>query len=136
MPPKFRPVNFVGGLMSDNKQTSVLRKIVQDTYIVKTALFCNQKNSMEDIPEESQRMLNILQGKSLSEKLHTAWHELQKNVNMILDTSTIKADQSKNLVGFKQVLLVLKTQVAGNSINFSSNCSHCRFWRRSKDSCE
>ena len=102
MPPKFRPVNVVAGLMSDNKQTTVLRKIVNDTYIVKTALFCYEQKSTDNIHEDSQRLLSSLQGQSLLEKLQTAWHGLQENVNMILDTS--KNKDAKSLVGFKQVI--------------------------------
>jgi len=88
--------------MSDNKQTAVLRKIVQDTYVVKTALFCYEQKSMDNVPEVSKRLLNTIQGQTLLEKLQTAWHGLQENVNMILDASTNKDE--KNMVGFKQVL--------------------------------
>jgi hypothetical protein len=35
------------------------------------------------------------------EKLQTAWHALQENVNMIVDASMNKDD--KNMIGFKQV---------------------------------
>lgn len=101
MPSKFRPVNIVGGIMSDNKQTAVLRKIVQDTYVVKTALFCHEQKTMDNVPEDSKRFLKSLQGETLLEKLQTAWHALQENVNMIVDASMNKDD--KNMIGFKQV---------------------------------
>lgn len=112
MPPKFRPVNIVGGIMSDNKQTAVLRKIVQDTYIVKTTLFCYEQRSLDNMPEDSRRLLKNLQGETLLEKLQTAWHGLQENVNMIVDTSTTK--DAKSLVGFKQVKSISNTQTIGS----------------------
>lgn len=101
IPPKFRPTNLVGGQKKENGQTMVLRKVVSDTYVVKTALYCYKKGSTEGLPAGSERLLDSLYGKTLLEKLQSAWQELQEDVNLIVDTSESK--DSKTLVGFKQV---------------------------------
>lgn len=101
IPPKFRPINKVNGQVQENGQTSVLRKIVTDTYIVKTALWAYKKNSIEILPPDSQRLLQSLQGTTMLDKLQTAWQELQQDVNMIADTAESK--DASNLIGFRQV---------------------------------
>lgn len=103
IPPKFRPINKVNGQVQENGQTSVLRKIVTDTYIVKAALYAYKKNSIEILPADSKRLLNSLQGATLLDKLQTAWQELQQDVNLIADT-TSDSKETNNLVGFRQVM--------------------------------
>lgn len=101
IPNKFRPVNFSNGQVKENGQTMVLRKIVSDTYVVKTVLYAFQKDSVENLPPDSQRMVKSLNGSNMLEKLKSAWLELQQDIDMIVDTSTSK--EASSLVGFKQV---------------------------------
>lgn len=125
IPNKFRPVNFTNGQIKENGQTMVLRKIVTDTYIVKTALYAYQKDSTECLPLDSQRMIRSLSGSNLLEKLKTAWLQLQQDIDMIVDTSTSK--EASSLVGFRQVFI----KNFPSDIFVKTTLSH-RSWRRKK----
>lgn len=101
IPPKFRPANVVNSQVQENGQTSVLRKIVTDNFVVKAALYAQQRNSIDSLPPDSQRLLRSLQGTTLLDKLQTAWQNLQQNVNLIADTAESK--EAASLTGFRQV---------------------------------
>ena len=100
IPSKFRPVNFTNGLLKENGHSLVLKKIIQDTYVVKTALFAFKRDSKDDLPKEAEQLINSLQGTTLLDKLQSAWLEMQEGVNMIADSSSNK---ELNAAGFRQV---------------------------------
>lgn len=129
IPPRYRPVNVIGGQMNENGQTMVLRKIVTDTYVVKTALHAHKKDSMDGLPVDSQRLLNSMQGITLLDKLQNAWQALQQDINMIVDVGTSKDNQQ--LSGFRQVQIVKAFSYFVTI--FIVYC--CRLSRKSKASC-
>ena len=100
-PPRFRPVDFTNGVIKENGRSMVLKKIIQDAEILKTALVAYKLNSADSLPVEAQRLINVLQGSTLLAKLHFAWEELQQSVILIVDTSAQKDSVG---VGFKQVI--------------------------------
>ena len=87
--------------MQENGQASVLRKILTDNFVVKAALAGFQRNSVDNLPVDSQRLLRTLQGETLLDKLQNAWIALQENVNLIADTTNNK--EARTLTGFRQV---------------------------------
>lgn len=130
IPPRYRPVNVIGGQMSENGQTTILRKIVTDTYVVKTALHAHKNDSMDHLPVDSQRLLNSIQGTTLLEKLQNAWQVLQQDINMIVDVGTSKDTQQ--MTGFRQVHTTPK------AFNYlvTIHIEYCRrLWRKRKVSC-
>lgn len=131
IPCKFRPVNFTDGQIKENGQSMVLRKIIQDCYILKSAIFAHNKNTIDDLPENIRPMIRSLEGATLLDKLQSAWTTLQESVDMIVD-SDAKNDRS-NMSGFKQVRTYLNSSTAilkpaSLSISFHS----FRSWKRRK----
>nr|CAG4647637.1 EOG090X00BV [Moina brachiata] len=122
IPNKFRPVNFSNGQVKENGQTMVLRKIVSDTYVVKTVLYAFQKDSVENLPADSQRMVKSLNGSNMLEKLKSAWLELQQDIDMIVDTSTSK--EASSLVGFRQIMEkkegLFRMHMMGKRVNYAA----------------
>lgn len=122
IPPRYRPVNVIGGQMSENGQTTILRKIVTDTYVVKTALHAHKNDSMDHLPVDSQRLLNSIQGTTLLEKLQNAWQVLQQDINMIVDVGTSKDTQQ--MTGFRQIMEkkegLLRMHMMGKRVNYAA----------------
>jgi DNA-directed RNA polymerase I subunit RPA1 len=100
MPPKFRPMNFSNGILKENGQSLLLKKIIEETYIVRAAVAAFKQDSTDQLPKAAQDMVKSLSGESLLDKMQTAWLALQESVNMIADTSNNREYQG---VGFRQV---------------------------------
>nr|CAG4636748.1 EOG090X00BV [Ceriodaphnia reticulata] len=122
IPPKFRPTNVVNSQVQENGQTSVLRKIVTDNFVVKAALYAQQRNSFDSLPPDSQRLLRSLQGTTLLDKLQNAWQNLQQNVNLIADTAESK--EAASLTGFRQIMEkkegLFRMHMMGKRVNFAA----------------
>ena len=99
-PPKFRPVDFTNGTIKENGRSMVLKDIIKNAEILKTTVVAFKQNSVDNLPEQAQRLIAILSGSTLLAKLHFAWEELQQSVNLIVDTSSQKDAVG---IGFKQV---------------------------------
>jgi hypothetical protein len=104
MPPKFRPMNFSNGILKENGQSLILKKIIEETYIVRAAVAAFKQDSTDQLPKAAQDMVKSLSGESLLDKMQTAWLALQESVNMIADTSNSREFQG---VGFRQVIDLL-----------------------------
>lgn len=103
IPPKFRPVNFVDGVMSENGHSKILSNIIKNVKVLRIALCAHKGGDPEVLTVEAKKYLDAIQGKSLLAKLQSAWLTLQQTVDMITDTSANKDDIS--MKGFRQVFV-------------------------------
>ena len=101
IPPKFRPMNFSNGALKENGQSLLLKKIIEETYVVRAAVDAFKQDTTDELCKEAQDMVQSLTGESLLDKMQTAWLGLQESVNMIADTSNNREFPG---VGFKQVI--------------------------------
>ena len=101
IPPKFRPMNFSNGALNENGQSLLLKKIIEETYVVRAAVQAFKEDTTDQLPKEAQDVVKSLTGESLLDKMQTAWLGLQESVNMIADTSNHREFPG---AGFKQVI--------------------------------
>ena len=100
IPSKFRPVAFAAGRVVQHGQSMILQEIIKDKYAVSTVLWV-QQNPGKPIPADTQRFLDGLKGESTMERLQSSWSDLQKHIDMLVDTA--KSKESSQTAGFKQV---------------------------------
>ena len=107
IPPKFRPVNFVDGVMSENGQSKLLGAIIKDVKVVRMALNVHREGKTDVLTVEGQRAYAMLQGQSSLAKLQSSLLSLQQNVDMISDSSAKMNKDDVSMKGFRQVFYFL-----------------------------
>nr|CAG4649915.1 EOG090X00BV [Sida crystallina] len=120
IPSRFRPINVSNGLLRENGQSLNLKKVIEDTYIVKTALFAYKQNSTDNLPRESERMIKALKGKDFLEKYQSAWLGLQESVNIIVDGNPKEpgGDSFRQMIEKKQG--IFRMNMMGKRVNYAA----------------
>ncbi|XP_074641048.1 DNA-directed RNA polymerase I subunit RPA1-like [Tubulanus polymorphus] len=110
-PNRFRPVTIMGDKKFESGQTANYAKVIESAVVAKTILMELKRQSAagkeveQVIDEATNRVLIGVAGNSITEKLQTAWVNLQNYVNLVMDSDLDRLTAGKDkLPGIKQVL--------------------------------
>ena len=106
-PPRARPCQFTGGIMTQHPQSQALQNVVESVAIIKPLVQVLQGKDISELGQEAQEMIkyefsnllsNILiiilnfrtlRGDSTTTQLDTVWKELQAHVDHVIDRLNI-----------------------------------------------
>lgn len=120
-PPKCRPTNVLHDEIIEHPQTIVYRNIINANSMLKLIIE-NIKQNGEGLKEEAKVMYDNAKGKTSYEKIYYAWQDLQKNIDMLLNSSIERNRNS--LQGLKQILEkkegLLRKHMMGKRVNYAA----------------
>lgn len=124
LPPNVRPCNVLNGELIEHPQTNVYKSILQTAFsaraVLQVLMASDQQKAIDSLDQQPRQAYEGVMGKSPSEKLHTVWQDLQKQINQLLSCdSTGLASQ-----GLKQILEkktgVIRMHMMGKRVNFAA----------------
>merc|ERR1719187_1163315 len=84
-PPKVRPVQFTGGLLTQHPQSQALQHVVEAVATMRPLVEVLQGRDLATMSKETQEMLKVLRGENTAEQLDLVWKELQMHVDHVID---------------------------------------------------
>ena len=84
-PPKTRPCQFTGGVMTLHPQSTGLNYVVETVTVMKAVLQVLKGGNLAGLADETKIMLASLRGDTNQLKLDIVWKELQGYVDHVLD---------------------------------------------------
>ncbi|KAI1705504.1 RNA polymerase rpb1, domain 2 domain-containing protein [Ditylenchus destructor] len=102
-PSKFRPIRFLKGEKFEHPITANYRNVIEADQLLTLVRIVMNKSSSSSILEATEMIEQRVQGKSLFEKLHNAYIQLQTRINCLYDQEAIKGADIK-FPGLKQIL--------------------------------
>ena len=84
-PPRTRPCQFTGGIMTVHPQSSGLQYVIESVAVMKQVVKLIQGQDLEALSKDTQEMIRTLKGETLQMKMDSVWKELQGNVDHVLD---------------------------------------------------
>jgi DNA-directed RNA polymerase I subunit RPA1 len=124
-PPKTRPCQFTGGIMTIHPQSSGLQFVLETIMVMKHILRVMRGENLDYLPAESRELIQTMKGEKMHEKLDIVWKELQSNVDHVLDKD-MKSGANVNNVGwgFKQLIErkqgLFRMHMMGKRVNFAA----------------
>ncbi|XP_045448274.1 DNA-directed RNA polymerase I subunit RPA1 [Melitaea cinxia] len=124
LPPNVRPCNVLNGELIEHPQTNVYKSILQTALsaraVLQVLMSSDQLKAIDSLDQKPRQAYESVMGKSPSEKLHTVWQDLQKQINQLLSCdNTGLASQ-----GLKQILEkktgVIRMHMMGKRVNFAA----------------
>ena len=123
-PPKTRPCQFTGGMMTIHPQSSGLQSVVETVIILKQILIIIKGKDEEELNADTREMLKAIRGDNNIQKLDFTWKELQQHVDHVLDRDMNKGTGKGNTWGFKQVIErktgLFRMNMMGKRVNFAA----------------
>ncbi|CAH0392195.1 unnamed protein product [Bemisia tabaci] len=121
-PSAMRPFNIVRNSPVEHPNNTVYKSILANCFLLKSILFLANPKDDETIPEEIISITNRARGLTVEEKLQTAWHELQSNVDILL---LGKVSSGNHVIpGLKQVIEkkegIIRMNMMGKRVNFAA----------------
>ncbi|NXU55669.1 RPA1 polymerase, partial [Turnix velox] len=142
-PSRYRPVNRLGDRMFTNGQTVNLEAVLKDVVLIRKLLLFMAKEQCQPIklPEEGiqtemkennepldHSVLKMIPGKTIAEKLYTAWIRLQSHVNVVFDSDMDKLAADK-YPGIRQLLEkkegLFRKHMMGKRVDFAARSVIC-----------
>lgn len=122
-PPKTRPVNTVDGRRVEHPQSLAYKRIIQDCVVLKYIIKSKLSGSANDLPEDGKALVQELEGKTDSEKLHNAWKTLQQDIDEVVDADLARTAE-KNRIGLKQIIEkkegIIRMHMMGKRVNYAA----------------
>merc|ERR1719369_1972769 len=84
-PPRTRPVQFTGGLMTLHPQSQALQNVVEAVAMIKPLVQVMQGKDIQELGQQTQEMIKSLRGDTTSGQLDLVWKELQNHVDHVID---------------------------------------------------
>ena len=103
-PPRARPVQFTGGLLTLHPQSQALQNVLQSVAVMKPLVQVLQGQDLADMSSTAQDMMKHLRGSTTAEQLDIVWKELQFNVDHVIDRDLNSTRNVKTGWGFKQLI--------------------------------
>jgi len=103
-PPRVRPVQFTGGLLTQHPQSQALQNVVEAVALIKPLVKVMQGLDVKELGQETQEMIKSLRGESTSGQLDLVWKELQNHVDHVIDRDMNATRNQKIGWGFKQLI--------------------------------
>ncbi|XP_045773267.1 DNA-directed RNA polymerase I subunit RPA1 [Maniola jurtina] len=124
LPSNVRPCNVLQGELVEHTQTKVYKFILAATYSARAVLQVlsapDQQKAIDGLDQRPRQAYEGVMGKSPSEKLHTIWQDLQKQINQVLSCEGQGIDSQ----GLKQILEkktgVIRMYMMGKRVNFAA----------------
>ncbi|KAL1129002.1 hypothetical protein AAG570_013534 [Ranatra chinensis] len=123
-PTNCRPTNFVNGTLVEHPSNNIYKAILNDCIVMRNLICVINKVNFNSAPtDELKAVLKELKGKTNTEKLQFAWHELQTNVDSLLDAEAKKSRAFEGL-GLKQIIEkkegIIRMNMMGKRVNFAA----------------
>lgn len=123
-PSNVRPINVLHGDITENIQCNIYKLILESSFCVRSILqvlsSSNPESSVANLEYVARHAYKSSLGTTAAEKLHSQWQELQKLVNMLLDTKI----PGKTGLGLKQILEkkagIIRKHMMGKRVNFAA----------------
>ena len=103
-PPRARPVQFTGGLLTLHPQSTALQHVVEAVAVIRPLVEVVQGKDLSSLTKEAQDMIKHLRGESVAEQLDLVWKELQVHVDHVIDRDLNATRNQKTGWGFKQLI--------------------------------
>jgi len=103
-PPRARPVQFTGGLLTLHPQSQALGKVLEAVATMRPLVEVLQGRDLATMSKETQEMLKVLRGENTAEQLDLVWKELQMHVDHVIDRDLNASRDQKTGWGFKQLI--------------------------------
>ncbi|PSN44886.1 hypothetical protein C0J52_06198 [Blattella germanica] len=122
-PPKMRPVKFAGNMMVEHPQSEAFKEILNDCILLHIVINSLQDDGTKTMPVEGKVLLEQIRGKTLIEKLNTAYEEMQTNVDFLVDNHQ-QYMKKRVSPGIKQVIEkksgVIRMHMMGKRVDFAA----------------
>ena len=103
-PPRARPVQFTGGLMTLHPQSQALQYVLEAVAVMKPLVQLLQGGDLAAMPKDTQEMIKTQRGGTTAEQLDLVWKELQLHVDHVIDRDLNATRNQKSGWGFKQLI--------------------------------
>nr|CAG4651562.1 EOG090X00BV [Triops cancriformis] len=120
-PPKTRPMSMSGGMLTEHAQSVAYKNVLKSVMVAKSILAACKAENVDSLPEHTKKMIEATEGKTLLEKLQSAWYELQGDVDRMVDSDTGGA------IGYLSVLQIIEKKeglfrmhMMGKRVNFAA----------------
>ncbi|XP_040570911.1 DNA-directed RNA polymerase I subunit RPA1 [Lepeophtheirus salmonis] len=123
-PPKSRPCQYTGRIMTIHPQGASLQILVETVTIMKQIVQNINEESSEDLSSEAQEMLRTIRGDTMPMKLNYVWKVLQNCVDHLLDREMNASQKNSSGWGFKQLIErktgLFRMHMMGKRVNFAA----------------
>ncbi|KAL3272242.1 hypothetical protein HHI36_022725 [Cryptolaemus montrouzieri] len=121
-PPNVRPVNIMGGKITENSQSNAYKAILQNTAILGTIIYAMKNGGdIDDLPVEAKAAYTSALGNTAVEKLNITWEQIQAYIDGIMDK---EINKQREVVGLKQIIEkkagIIRMHMMGKRVNFSA----------------
>jgi DNA-directed RNA polymerase I subunit RPA1 len=103
-PPRARPVQFTGGLLTLHPQSQALQRVLEAAAVMRPLVQVMRGQDVAALPKETQELIKHLRGESVAEQLDLVWKELQMHVDHVIDRDLNATRNQKTGWGFKQLI--------------------------------
>ncbi|KAF1745324.1 LOW QUALITY PROTEIN: hypothetical protein MXB_5277 [Myxobolus squamalis] len=109
IPPKFRPVSFMGDSKFENATTGTYKKIIMNKILLENTLseLSNDSTSVSSFKYKGFRKRDLQgafsRGSSKYERLQSVWSGLQTSINVLFD-SKLSRNPKEDSIGLRQLL--------------------------------
>jgi len=128
-PPRVRPVQFTGGLLTQHPQSQALQHVVETVALMKPLVKVMQGQDVKEFGLETQEMLKSLRGENTSVQLDLVWKELQNHVDHVIDRDMNATRNQKIGWGFKQLIErkqgLFRMHMMGKRVNYACRTVIC-----------
>ena len=84
-PPRVRPCQFTGGIMTQHPQSQALQNVLQAVAMIRPLVEIIQGKDISEMNQETQDMIKTLRGENTASRLDSVWKELQTHVDHVID---------------------------------------------------
>ncbi|GIY88578.1 DNA-directed RNA polymerase I subunit RPA1 [Caerostris extrusa] len=119
-PSRFRRLNVMKNKKYPDQQTALLNEILKSGILIKKIM---RKIAKMELTVADEEIISKSTGKNLNEKFNNAYHQLQRNVNALFDSESIKS-KNKTTQGIKQILEkkegLFRMNMMGKRVNYAA----------------
>jgi len=124
-PPRTRPVQFTGGIMTQHPQSQSLLAVIEAVTTMKQLVSIIQGADVTKMSSDTQDMIKTLRGDTTAQQLDLNWKELQNHVDHVVDREMNASRDSKNVGwGFKQLIErkqgLFRMHMMGKRVNYAA----------------
>lgn len=131
-PSRFRPIRFLNGERYEHPTTVNLRKLLEANQLLvlvklymqnKAGYGCNEQEQPQLGLAAKELIENRIYGKTMNEKLHNAYLDLQLRTNALFDQAANHLDRDRAQPGLKQILEkkegLFRMHMMGKRVNYA-----------------
>uniref|UniRef100_A0A1I8BH69 DNA-directed RNA polymerase subunit n=1 Tax=Meloidogyne hapla TaxID=6305 RepID=A0A1I8BH69_MELHA len=122
-PSRFRPIRYLHSDKFEHSVTSNLRKLLEASQLILLIKLYIKTDGKDSGIAAKEMIESRVPGKTMNEKLHNAYLELQMRANVLYDKDANKLDTSAGQVGLRQTLEkkegLFRMHMMGKRVNYA-----------------